>query len=293
MNSESNHLMQKQTNWSRLLLILWIYTLMVILWGAWVRISHSGDGCGDHWPLCAGEYIPDFAQKKTWIEYAHRMMSGVYGLFVIGIFIKFRKHQSAIVRKLNFSLLILMSSEALLGAVLVKGHLVTLNDSVLRLLTMSLHQLNSFLLTGVTYLFYISLKEKRNTLNFQSPFFLGIFILLPISGAIAALSSTLFPSISLFQGVLQDFSGETHLFLRLRIIHPLLASVIAVFFINWLFSKNLNRLAFEFIFAVAVGVITLITLSPSYLKLTHLLIAHVLWARMIYTLVNLPDSNKR
>ena len=31
------------------------YNLVVILWGAFVRATGSGAGCGSHWPLCNGE----------------------------------------------------------------------------------------------------------------------------------------------------------------------------------------------------------------------------------------------
>lgn len=279
--------------WPRLLYILWLYTLLVILWGAWVRISHSGDGCGDHWPLCGGDFIPDLTQKKTWIEYSHRLMSGIYGLVVIFIFIKLRKNSELLVRKFSWILLLLMSTEALLGAVLVKGQLVTQNDSVLRLLTMSLHQLNSFLLTGATFLFYLVLKKPSAQLKIANFYLLLVFALLPLTGAVAALSTTLFPSVSLWQGILQDFTGEPHLFVKLRVLHPLVASMIATVFVFWCYSRNLNRLAFEFLIAMLVGAVTLLTLSPVYLKLAHLLIAHLLWARLLYTLVNLPDSNKR
>lgn len=279
--------------WPRLLYALWLYTLLVILWGAWVRISHSGDGCGEHWPLCGGDFIPDLTQKKTWIEYSHRLMSGVYGLLVIGVFLNFRKNPNILVRKFNWLLLLLMSSEALLGAVLVKSQLVTLNDSVFRLATMSLHQLNSFLLTGATFLFYRILKKNSTELKLANKYLLVLFVLLPLTGAVAALSTTLFPSVSLWQGILQDFSESTHLFVKLRILHPLLALLITTVFVAWCYAKNLNRLAVEFLVAMLIGVVTLLTLSPVYLKLTHLLIAHLLWARLLYTLVNLPDSNKR
>lgn len=282
-----------KTSWPRLLYILWLYTLIVILWGAWVRISHSGDGCGDHWPLCGGDFIPDLTQKKTWIEYSHRLMSGFYGLVVIFIFLKLRKNTTALVRKFSWILLLLMCAEALLGAVLVKGQLVTLNDSIMRLLTMALHQLNSFLLTGATFLFYLVLKKPSAELKIANSYLLVLFAILPLTGAVAALSTTLFPSVSLWQGIIQDISGETHLFVKLRVLHPLFASLIATVFIVWCYSRNLNRLAAEFLIAMLVGVVTLLTLSPAYLKLTHLLIAHLLWARLLHTLVNLPDSNKR
>lgn len=277
--------------YSQIIFYFWMYTLLVILWGAWVRISHSGDGCGDHWPLCGGEFVPTFNQGKTWIEYFHRLMSGSYGLFVIYFFFKIKKSiVTSFTRKLSTGLLILMISEAILGAILVKGQLVTTNDSFIRLIVMTFHQLNSFLLTGITFLFYLALKNEPSEVKITTykPFI--FFILLAVSGAIAALSTTLFPSISLFQGILNDFSSDSHVFVRLRILHPLLAVIIATSFVVWLYSKNQSRAALEFLFAIFIGVVTLLTLSPVYLKLAHLLIAHLLWARLFYLFVNSPDS---
>lgn len=284
-----------QKKWSRILFYFWCYTLLVILWGAWVRISHSGNGCGDHWPLCEGAFIPTTGNHKTWTEYFHRLMSGSYGLIVIYLFFRFRKFSlNSTFQKANLALLILMILEALLGALLVKGQLVTENDSVLRLIAMSFHQLNSFLLTGVTYLLYslASTADQNKTLNLPRPV-LFAFLILPMTGAVAALSSTLFPTISIWQGIVDDFSHDQHLFIRLRVLHPALAITIALSFVYFLYVKNQTRLALEFLAAVAIGVITLLTLSPVYLKLAHLLMAHYLWARLIQMFVSLPDSSKR
>jgi len=254
----------------------WIYTLLVILWGAWVRISHSGNGCGDHWPVCQGEIIPDLTQKKTFVEYFHRLMSGAYGIIVIYLWWKLRQIQKN--NKLTHPFLILMITEALLGAALVKFNLVTTNDSFMRLIFMSLHQFNSFMLTGVTYLLY---KSFTPGFSFKLSRLHILFILVPVTGAIAALSTTLFPTISLFQGILEDFNSTSHMFIKLRILHPLMALTIMLGFINWLFQKGETRLALETLFAVFIGIITLVTLSPAYLKLSHLLIAHLLWARYL------------
>lgn len=280
--------------YANLLFYLWIYTLLVILWGAWVRISHSGDGCGDHWPLCSGKFIPDFIQKKTWIEYTHRLMSGTYGLTVLFVFYRIKNSTfNSFTKKLNWFLISLMISEALLGAVLVKSQLVTTNDSLFRLVVMSFHQLNSFLLTGITFLLYLSLKNEPQRLQIKKmkPFL--FFILLAVSGAIASLSTTLFPSISLFQGIMEDFTGNSHLFIRLRILHPALALIIASSFVYWLYLKHYTRAALEFLLALGIGIITLLTLAPIYLKLTHLLIAHLLWAQLFYLFISSPDSNNR
>src|SRR5919202_103315 len=60
-------------------------TLAVILWGAFVRASKSGDGCGAHWPLCNGSVVPDPQSAKTLVEFAHRATSGVAFLLVVGL----------------------------------------------------------------------------------------------------------------------------------------------------------------------------------------------------------------
>src|SRR5512142_1805189 len=64
----------------RLALYAWVvllYNLAVILWGAFVRATGSGAGCGGHWPDCNGVVIPVAPQLETIIEFAHRTTSGV------------------------------------------------------------------------------------------------------------------------------------------------------------------------------------------------------------------------
>lgn len=272
---------KKLTQW---LYLFWIYTLLVIAWGAWVRISHSGNGCGDHWPLCQGDLIPDLQNKKTLVEYSHRLMSGAYGLIVFWIFYYFRKYSvNAQQKKISVYLLVFMILEALLGALLVKQNLVTVNDSIFRLVAMSLHQLNSFLLTGVTYLLYLSTKQS---LNIRVTKLNVGFLVLSVSGAIASLAATLFPSTSIWEGIMQDFSHDSHLFVRLRVIHPVLAVVLVSSAIYWLqtrvkSSKETSRLILSLFIAMMVGIITLMTLSPTWLKITHLMLAHFIWASIL------------
>ena len=58
------------------------YALIVL--GAVVRITQSGMGCGDHWPLCNGQVIPSFDDYHTIIEYAHRIAAlGLFALIVL------------------------------------------------------------------------------------------------------------------------------------------------------------------------------------------------------------------
>src|SRR5687767_2852050 len=54
-----------------------LYTFFVVLGGAFVRATISGDGCGDHWPDCNGRLIPHPGRIETVIEFCHRVSSGL------------------------------------------------------------------------------------------------------------------------------------------------------------------------------------------------------------------------
>lgn len=320
------------TRVSQITLALIIYTLLVILWGAWVRISHSGDGCGDTWPLCQGQLIPQEAMKKTWVEYSHRFTSGLYGLLVIGLYFwlkrKFSQKELGSDSGINYStmkwsfwVLVFMITEALLGAKLVIFRLVSLNDSVWRLVVMSLHQLNSFLLVAFTVRLFCSTfepklvksflmeqkkvspdsspeKELKTFFGFPVPLFL--IIALAMTGAWAALSTTLFPSVSLVDGLVKDFANDSHYLLKLRVTHPFLGIVFGSFMAIMFYKKAqdylinssgssirslLYKTAMSTSMAIAsgviIGIITLLSLSPVALKIIHLTIAHVLWSLFI------------
>src|SRR6204780_2838581 len=53
------------------------YNVAVILWGAVVRATSSGAGCGDHWPLCNGVVPPSNPALVAWIGLVHRLISGL------------------------------------------------------------------------------------------------------------------------------------------------------------------------------------------------------------------------
>src|SRR4030095_2800503 len=75
------------------------YNVLVILWGAFVRASSSGAGCGAHWPLCNGEVIPLNPSTARVIEFTHRGMSGISLLLVLGLLIwAFRAYPRGLVR---------------------------------------------------------------------------------------------------------------------------------------------------------------------------------------------------
>ncbi|HLQ23560.1 MAG TPA: COX15/CtaA family protein, partial [Gemmatimonadales bacterium] len=122
----------------------------VVLWGAFVRASGSGAGCGSHWPLCQGVVIPADPATATLIELAHRVTSGTALLLVAGLFVWSRRvaPRGSVVRRGAALSLVFMLGEALLGAGLVLFALVAHNDSLTRAFSLGAHLLNTFLLLG-------------------------------------------------------------------------------------------------------------------------------------------------
>lgn len=57
-----------------------------IVFGAIVRITGSGMGCGDHWPRCLGSWLPDLGNSQTGIELTHRVLGTLLGLSIIALF---------------------------------------------------------------------------------------------------------------------------------------------------------------------------------------------------------------
>lgn len=298
----------------RLCLTLVVYTVLVIIWGAWVRISHSGDGCGNHWPLCEGAFIPTNPDQKTLIEYFHRLSSGFYGIFVAGLaFAAFRIFPPGTgARKAALTTFFLMVIEALLGAALVLKGLVGQNATVFRLVVMTLHQVNSLLLVGSTVVWAVAVNQKvlPFTFNFSwkklfsAGAFALAFILIPASGAWAALANTLFPSFSLAEGLAQDFSAGTPWILKLRVLHPIVALSLGIYLIFKFYKKSENatdpllkqaslQVAAVFAIAMIFGILTLLFLSPVWMKLVHLTMAQVVWISLVhYVMISLLSTKR-
>jgi cytochrome c oxidase assembly protein subunit 15 len=56
--------------------------LLVLVMGATVTTTGSAQGCGRDWPLCKGQFVPDFA-LSTAIEFSHRAVTGVEGVLIV------------------------------------------------------------------------------------------------------------------------------------------------------------------------------------------------------------------
>src|SRR3954447_18484680 len=206
------------------------FNIPVILWGAYVRVSFSGDGCGAHWPFCAGQVIPQHMAAPMVIEFTHRMMTTVdtIGTVVLCVW-AFRLYPKGHgVRRYAVLSLAFLLLEALLGAGLVLFRYVAHDQSAGRAIYLSAHLTNTLLLLGAfTTTAWLagtgmsSTPWRRVRGRFQGA--LAASVVVSITGAIAALGDTLFPSASVTAGLQQDFSSASSTLVRLRMFHPIVA----------------------------------------------------------------------
>lgn len=304
MNTESTAHRSAIPQWMKLASIsTLVFTLFVILWGAFVRKTHSGAGCGDHWPLCNGEVVPNAPSIETLIEFTHRLTSGIAFLGVtiicIGCFKVFERGHA--VRKPAFLSLVFMIIEALLGAGLVIFGLVESNDSVIRAASACVHLANTFVLLGFmmhTTLILITEKTNIGKSLFESKldlFFGFILILIAGFGAVASLGNTLFPATSLIDGMTRHVDITAHFLQRLKVIHPILAvlggiGIIAAIQVRLSRQNNdgvwkSGQLVCGLIITnLALGALDIALLAPTWLSMIHLLFADLIWLAFIWYL---------
>lgn len=276
-------------------------TLAVILWGAFVRATGSGAGCGSHWPTCNGEIIPRPKTLETIIELTHRLTSGVILVVVlvelVWAFVAFPKGH--LVRKGASMSAFLMVTEALIGAALVLFELVAHDKSVARAAWMSLHLVNTFfLVAALTVTAFWSRGEAK--LRIQGARSVeGIVILggigtlvVGVSGAITALGDTLFTAPTLARGIADDLSPAAHFLQQLRVLHPIAAVLVAVFLlyargaiVRRRPSPDARRasiaLAALIVTQLGLGFLNLALLAPVWMQMIHLLVADLIWVTFV------------
>lgn len=274
-------------------------TVLVIVWGAVVRATGSGAGCGSHWPLCNGDVVPLAPSTGTIIEFVHRVTSGGAMVLSFGLLIAARRvfeagHQARRWAAITF---VFMLVEAAIGAGIVLLRLVEDNASALRAGYVGGHLVNTLLLVGamVTTIWWARPGTEAPRLGggFAGRarglgFCLLALLAVAASGAIVALGDTLFPHASLAEGMAADFDSTSHFLIRLRIWHPVLAGLTAVWLLvaaasGRLPTRTTRRLVVAFVLAQTVlGVINLLLLAPLPLQMAHLVVSNLLWMSVVW-----------
>jgi heme A synthase len=262
------------------------YTVVVILWGAFVRATGSGAGCGSHWPLCNGEVIPRSPGVETLIELAHRLSSGLLGILVLALVVVAlraypRGHR---VRKGAVWTLFFVVTESLLGAGLVTFEWVAANDSEERVYVMAFHLFNTFLLLAAMTLtaWFASggapLRLRGRTSMLGAAALLGVMVV-GSSGAVTALGDTLV----LVEGVQPEDSPVVARLVASRFYHPTIA--IVMFFLVAFVARTERTygraLMLLFLVQLALGAVNVYLEAPVWMQLVHLGVADVIWILLV------------
>ena len=283
------------------------YNIVVIIWGVFLRASKSGDGCGQHWLTCHGEVIPSAPQLKTIIEFSHRITSMLDGFIVIGLliwaFLTWKANQSQqnrLVLRMASGSFIFVIVEGLLGAGLVLTGNTAETLTAARPFWMAGHLITTLvLLTFLTLTAWFAgggkpfnFKAQPKILFLLSLAVTGV-LLIGLSGSVAALSSMLFPSETLTEGITKDFSATSHILLRLRVSHPILSAAVGIYLVflaGWLKAKTFenfqvrrwaNILRTLVLIQFAVGALTLVMLAPIVIQIIHLILADAVWIAFV------------
>lgn len=283
------------------------FNVLVVLWGAFVRATGAGAGCGSHWPTCNGEVVPRAPAVETMIEFIHRATSGLALLLVLALLIwfwrSFPKGHPARLGAVLTAVFILL--EALVGAMLVLNSWVAGDVSIGRVVSQGVHLLNTFLLLASLTLtaFWAGTGKPlrlhgQGWLNWGLGIGVVLILVLGVSGAITALGDTLFKVDTLAQGIAQDFHPDSHFLVRLRVWHPIIAIVTGLYTI---FIAMLTGLFYPgraekrlvvglitlFLVQLAAGLVNLVLLAPVWLQIVHLFLADLVWITYVLLSANL------
>jgi len=278
------------------------FNILVIAWGAMVRATGSGAGCGNHWPQCNGAILPELARIETVIEFSHRISSAFAGVFVVILVLwVFRAARHPLARRAAVLSLVFIVMEGFLGALLVRLELVAGNTSALRAGAVALHLVNTLLLlTSLALTARSSGNPAQSPRDAQSsrwlPWLLAIGLiataLLSAAGAVTALGDTLFPAQSLSAGLYTDLDPAANFLVRLRVVHPFLAVITSLYLImlsryllgaytDPTIARTVKWLLALVIVQVAAGVVNVLLLAPLWMQVVHLVLADAVWITLV------------
>lgn len=280
------------------------YTVAVILFGAVVRITGSGAGCGQHWPTCQGEIVHLPKSTATAIEYSHRLTSGLSLALAIALAVVSTRQfpRGHATRRAGLLTVVFMLTESLVGAALVLLALVGQNTSMARAVVMGAHLMNTSFLTGAMAMTAWTATHAvparfgpQSRLDWALVATLVVVLLVSVTGAITALGDTLYPvqtTSSLAERLSADQSPVATFLERGRAIHPLVAFLGATTILvvsrkaaeatpsshvgKW--STAVQALV---IAQVGAGVVNILLSAPGYMQVVHLALATSVWIALV------------
>ena len=297
---------------SRVSFVLLASTVFVIIFGAFVRASLSGDGCGTGWPICDGGIIPVGAELKTYIELGHRFSSSLLGLLVIGVMFWARRifEKGHPARKAAVAAAIFTMISGAIGAILVKGKWVTTDVSLARAITMPLHLLNTFaLMASLAMMIHFAKGGRKASFEGQGglgsafKWTIGAFFMLGMTGAVSAMGKTAFQTKlssanTFLERVQMHIGDQAHPILKGGLLHPLMAmaaGLILIFTCRLAGERRADDPLVEhwsaltiwlYVGQLAFGIMNLVASAPIWMQLTHLGLALANWVALVMLAVH-------
>ena len=287
------------------------YNVLVILWGAFVRISGAGAGCGAHWPLCNGVALPVAPTLNTVIEFSHRLTSGISGLLAIALLVLalFRSPRGHPVRTGAIASLLLVMFEGLVGGVQVLLGLTATSTNPARGFVQGVHLANTFLLLGALLLTAVWASggprlrlRGQGRLGWAVGVAVVSMLVLGMAGAVTALGDLLFTPTGMtpLDTVRADFSVSASIIQNLRVIHPVMAlgvSAYLIWFAGWVGAAPVAggvsagaalhprrwKTALHALIGLQIvaGVMNVILKAPGWMQITHLLLGCAMWLGVV------------
>jgi len=304
--NDSSRLDRSRDLFAKTSVALLLLTFVIVIFGAFVRASLSGDGCGTSWPICNGEIIPVGAEMKTYIEATHRYTTASLGIFMIGMLIwsvrlfpTGHPARHAARWALTFTII-----SGIIGWILIRYKYVVFDKSMGRLITMPLHLINTFGLMGACALMahyawggHRMGFKGQGTVGTALKWAAGGFFVIGMTGAISAMGKTAFhtklASANTFLERINMHVGDSaEPILKGGVLHPLVAMAVGLLVI---FACRLtmdrrespevrywgSMTVWLYVVQMVFGVANLVASAPVWMQLTHLAIALANWMALV------------
>jgi cytochrome c oxidase assembly protein subunit 15 len=280
------------------------WMLLVVLWGAVVRATGSGAGCGDRWPLCNGDFFPQHPGIATVIEFIHRSTSGICTALVaaLGIWIYIATRRGHPARRAWIWTAVLLITEALLGAVLVLRGYVEGNTSLARVVVQAIHFTNTLMLLGAmtATAWFLTRRAAASLTSERTLAMITVVATLVagVTGSLAALADTLFPPSSVIGSFAADFATSSPWLVRTRWLHP--TAAVVVFACAWMLGLRVRSALTRMLQAlvlmqILLGIGDVLLLAPVWMQVLHLLVGDLFWMTLVIAWVQSrePGSSTR
>lgn len=276
-------------------------TYLLIVLGGVVRITGSGMGCGDHWPLCNGHLFPPLTDIGTVIEWSHRLVAALVSVLVVALaaygwwldtqaspgrqrFVSPGLAPGVGTPTATFAAVGLLVLQILLGAITVKLELPAW--------TVILHLGTAMILLATLLI------AARAGAQHAAPLHMSLIVLTFVTVLFGALTANLgaaaacggFP---LCNGQIWITGGPLAV---IHWLHRLLAYSLAVVAVLWAIRSR-GRAPFIVLGLVAlqvsIGAATVLLGLPAVLQVAHVAVGTAVWGTVVLAVLAPRDSAER